>query len=358
MVTTVSPPPEGSPARHVDARQAERSNDMGRMRAIVQDRYGPPDVLQLREVDTPAIGDSDVLLRVQAAGIHQGDWHFMTGIPYVMRLGTGMRKPKSRVRGTDVAARVEAVGSSVTRFRPGDDVFGTCSGAFAELACANEETLVFKPTNLTYVQAAAIPTSGVTALQGLRDAGKVQAGQRVLIIGAAGGVGTFAVQLAKAFGAEVTGVCSTTKVELVRSIGADEVIDYTQHDFADGVHRYDLILDTAGNRSVTHLRRALAQRGTLVIVGGEGGGRWFGLGRQFRALMTSPFVSHALRTFIAKPRKQDLELLKELAESGKVSPVIDSTCQLAEVAAAIRYLAEGHARGKVVVTVAALHEGD
>jgi NADPH:quinone reductase-like Zn-dependent oxidoreductase len=321
------------------------------MKAIIQDRYGSADVLELRDIDRPVVGDREVLLRVHAAGLHPGDWHFMTGTPYVMRTVAGVRAPKARVRGTDVAGRVEAVGASVTRFHPGDEVFGTCSGAFAEYVCATEDQVAPKPSNITDEQAAAVPTSAFTALQGLRDAGKVQAGQKVLVIGAAGGVGTFAVQLAKAFGAQVTGVCSTTKVDLVRAIGADDVIDYTRDDFADGIRFYDLILDSAGNRSLSHLRRALAPRGTLVIVGGEGGGRWFGLGRQLRALMISPFVGQTLRTFIAKPRHDDLEFLREVIEAGKVTPVLDRTYPLAEAPDAIRYLAEGHATGKVVITV-------
>jgi 2-desacetyl-2-hydroxyethyl bacteriochlorophyllide A dehydrogenase len=322
------------------------------MKAIVQDTYGPPDVLELRDIDKPAVGDDDVLVRVHAAGVDAGVWHLMAGLPYLMRItGSGLRAPKARVRGQEVAGRVEAVGANVTQLQPGDEVFGVCSGSFAEYACARENKVAPKPANLTFEQAAAVPISAVTALQGLRDKGKVQPGQKVLIIGAAGGVGTFAVQLAKAFGAEVTGVCSTTKLDLVRSIGADHVIDYTRDDFADGVRRYDLILDTAGNRSLSHLRRALTPRGTLVIVGGEGGGRWFGIGRQLRALMLSPFVGQRLRMWIATVRKGDLQFLKELIEAGKVAPVIDRTYPLSEVSEAIRYRHEGHARGKVVITV-------
>ncbi len=323
------------------------------MKAIVQDRYGLADVLELKDIDTPMVGDDDVLLRVHAASAHIGDWHFMTGLPYLFRIaGSGLRAPKARVRGIDVAGRVEAVGKDVTQFRPGDEVFGTCDGSFAEYATARTDKVAPKPANLTFEQAATVPTSGSAALQGLRDKGKVHPGQKVLIIGAAGGVGSFAVQIAKAFGAHITGVCSTRKVELVRSIGADEVIDYTREDFADGAHRYDLIFDTAGNRSVSHLRRALAPRGTLVIVGGEGGGRWFGgIDRQLQALLLSPFVSQKLGTFIAKAKGEDLVVLKDLIEGGKVTPVIDSTYPLSEVPEAIRHLEEGHARGKVVITV-------
>jgi NADPH:quinone reductase-like Zn-dependent oxidoreductase len=323
------------------------------MKAIVQDRYGTADVLELEDIDEPVVGSGDVLLRVHAASAHMGDWHFMTGLPYLFRIaGSGLRAPKVRVRGTDVAGRVEAVGKDIRQFQPGDEVFGICDGAFAEYARAKENKLAPTPANLTFEQAATVPTSGSTALQGLRDVGKVQPGQKVLIIGAAGGVGSFAVQIAKAFEAHVTGVCSTTKMELVRSIGADDVIDYTRDDFAETGQRYDVILDTAGNRSVSHLRRALAPRGTLVIGGGEGGGRWFGgIDRQLRASLLSPFVGQKLGTFIAKPNGEDLVVLKELIEAGKVTPVIDTTYPLSEVPDAIRHLEEGHARGKVVITV-------
>jgi NADPH:quinone reductase-like Zn-dependent oxidoreductase len=321
------------------------------MRAIVQDSYGSIDVLELRDIDRPVVGDADVLVLVRAAGVDPGVWHLMTGLPYLVRImGYGLRTPKIRVRGTDVAGRVEAVGKDVTRFQPGDEVFGVCDGSFAEYACGPENKFVPKPANLTFEQAAAIPSSAVTALQGLRDAGKVMAGQRVLVIGAAGGVGTFAVQIARAFGAEVTGVCSTTKTDLVRSIGAEHVVDYTQEDFADGRQHYDVILDTAGNRSLSHLRRALTPQGTLVIIGGEGGGRWFGgTDRQLRALMLSPFVSQTLRSLFATERKEDLQFLKELAEAGKVTPVIDRTYALSEAPEAIQYLQDGRARGKVVI---------
>src|SRR5436309_6663658 len=322
------------------------------MKAIVQDEYGSADVLELTDIDIPAIGDDDVLLRVHAAGAHIGDWHIMTGLPYLIRMSSGLRRPKARVRGQDVAGRVEAVGTDVTRFQPGDEVFGTCDGSFAEYATARKDKVAPKPANLTFEQAATVPTTGSTALQALRDVGKVQPGQKVLIIGAAGGVGSFAVQIAKAFGANVTGVCSTTNVDLVRSIGADDVIDYTRDDFAEMGRRYDLILDIAGARSVSHLRRALASRGTLVIVGGEGGGRWFGgVDRQLRASMLSPFVSQKLGTLIGEAKGEDLVVLKELIEAGKVTPVIDSTYPLSEVPEAIRHLEEGHTRGKVVITV-------
>jgi len=323
------------------------------MKAIVQDTYGSPDVLELRDIDKPAVGDEDVLVRVHAAGVGAAVWHLMTGLPYLVRIsGYGFRKPRIRVPGTDVAGIVEAVGKSVTRFQPGDEVFGECDGSFAEYACARENKLVPRPANITFEQAAAVPDSAHTALQGLRDVGEVKPGQQVLIIGAGGGVGSFAVQIAKALGAEVTGVCSTTKIDLVRSIGADHAIDYTREDFADGRQHYDVILDTAGRRSLSHLRRGLTSEGTLVIVGGEGGGRWFGgTDRQLRALMLSPFVRQNLRTFVSMPKIEGLVELKELMEAGKVTPVIDRTYTLGEVPAAIRYWEKGHARGKVIITV-------
>src|SRR5215210_2300397 len=323
------------------------------MKAIVQDAYGSPDVLELREIVTPVVGGDEVLVRVHAAGVDQGVWHLMAGLPYLVRVaGVGLRAPKNPVRGVDVAGRVEAVGTTVTGFQPGDEVFGACRGSFAEYACARADQLVPKPANLTFEQAAAVPVSGCTALQAVRDRGAVRPGQRVLIIGAGGGVGTFAVQLAKAFGAEVTGVCSTPKVELVRSIGADRVIDYTRDDFADGRDRYDVILDIAGNRSLSHLRRALAAEGTLVLIGGEGGGRWLGgIDRTLRALVLSPFVRQKLGTWIATQPKEDLEALHEFLEAGKVTPIVDRTFPLSEVPEAIRYLRDGRARGKVIITV-------
>jgi NADPH:quinone reductase-like Zn-dependent oxidoreductase len=322
------------------------------MKAIVQDRYGSADVLELRDIDAPVVGDDDVLVRVLAASAHIGDWHTMTGLPYLGRMAFGLRRPKARVRGQDFAGRVEAVGTNVTQVQPGDEVFGTCDGSFAEYATARINKVAPKPANRSFAQAATVPTSGSTALQGLRDAGRVQPEQKVLIIGAGGAVGSFAVQIAKGFGDHVTGVCSTSKVDMVRSIGADEVVDYTRDDFAEKGERYDLMLDTAGNRSVSHLRRALSPRGTLVIVGAEGGGRWFGgIDRQLRALMLSPFVSQKLGTFIAKAKLEDLLALKELIEAGKVTPVIDRTYPLSEVPEAMRHLEEGHARGKVVITV-------
>jgi NADPH:quinone reductase-like Zn-dependent oxidoreductase len=323
------------------------------MKAIVQDTYGSADVLKLGEIDKPEIGEDEVLVRIHAAGVDAGVWHEMAGLPYLIRvMGYGLRGPKRRIRGYDCAGRVEAVGGSVTQLEAGDEIFGLCRGTFAEYACGKEKNLELKPANLTFEQAAAVPTSALTALQGLRDHGKVEAGQTVLIIGASGGVGSFAVQLAKAFGAEVTGVCSTPKMDLVRSIGADHVIDYKREEITESDRRYDLILDIGGNRSLSHLRRALTSRGTLVIVGGEEGGRWLGgVDRLLRALLLSPFVGHNLRAFVAKGDKEDLLLLREQIEAGKVTPVIDRTYPLSEAPEAVRHLEAGHARGKIVITM-------
>jgi NADPH:quinone reductase-like Zn-dependent oxidoreductase len=323
------------------------------MKAIMQDQYGSPDVLELQEVDKPKIGDDDVLVRVHAAGVHIGDWHLMTGLPYLMRImGLGFRAPKARVRGTDVAGMVEAVGQNVTRFQAGDEVFGICDGSFAEYACAREDKLAPKPANLAFDQAAVVPTSACTALQALRDKGEIKPGQKVLIVGASGGVGMLVVQIARSFGAEVTGVCSTTKVDMVRSLGADHVIDYTREDFTQSGQRYDLILDMGGNRSLSQLRRALTSRGTLVLVSGEGGDRWIGaVGRSIRALVVSPFVSQRLRVIISTPNAVDLQFLKGLVEAAKVTPVVDRAYLLSEVPDAMRYLNEGHPRRKIVITM-------
>jgi NADPH:quinone reductase-like Zn-dependent oxidoreductase len=323
------------------------------MKAIVRDTYGPPDVLELRDIDKPGIEDDEVLVRVRAAGVGRDVWHVMVGLPYPIRLaGYGLRAPNNPVIGSDVAGVVEAHGKNVTRFKPGDEVFGIGKGSFAEYVCAREDKLAPKPANLTFEQAAVVAISGSTALQGLRDHGKVRQGQEVLVIGASGGVGTFAVQLAKAFGAHITGVCSTKKVEMVRSIGADHVIDYTKEDFAKSEHRYDLILDIGGNSSLARLRHALNPKGTLVITGGETDGRWLGgTDRQVRAMLLSPFVGQKLGTFVNKENHEDMIALKELIEDGKVTPVIDRMYPLDKVPEAIRYLAEGHARGKVVISV-------
>jgi NADPH:quinone reductase-like Zn-dependent oxidoreductase len=323
------------------------------MSAIVRDTYGSADVLELKDIDTPEIGDDEVLVRVHAAGADRGVWHVMTGLPYPIRLaGFGLRAPKNPVLGADVAGVVEAVGNAVTRFQPGDEVFGIAKGSYAEYARAGEDKLAPKPANLTFEQAAAVAISGLPALQGLRDHGKVRPGQKVLIIGASGGVGTYAVQLAKAFGAEVTGVCTTTKVDMVRSIGADHVIDYTHDDFSAGEVRYDVILDIGGNSSLSRLRRALTPKGTLVIAGGETDGRWLGgTDRQLRALVLSRFVGQKLGTFVSRENHADMIVFKELIEAGKVTPVIDRTYPLSEVPEAIRYLEQGHARGKVIITM-------
>jgi NADPH:quinone reductase-like Zn-dependent oxidoreductase len=323
------------------------------MKAIVQDTYGSTEVLELREVDRPAIAADEVLLRVHAAGVDRGVWHLMTGLPYPIRLaGYGLRAPKTPVLGSDVAGVVAAVGADVTRFRPGDEVFGIAKGSFAEYARAPESKLASKPANVSFAQAAAVSLSGLTALQALRDGGNVQPGQRVLIIGASGGVGTYAVQLAKVFGAHVTGVCSTAKVELVRSIGADEVVDYTRADFAADGQRYDVIVDIGGNSSLSRLRHALTPTGTLAIVGGETEGRWLGgFDRQLRAPVLSRFVSQTLGAVTCSENHRDLIILAELIEAGQVTPVIDRAYPLAEAGRAIRRLEQGQARGKVVLTV-------
>jgi NADPH:quinone reductase-like Zn-dependent oxidoreductase len=321
------------------------------LKAIVQSRYGSADVLSLADVDKPSVGDGEILIEIRAAGVDPGVWHLMTGLPLVMRvMGFGFRAPKNPVRGRDLAGRVIAVGTNVTQFEPGDSVFGTADGSFAEFACAREDTLAPMPANISFEEAAAIPTSACTALKALRDAGHVQSGQRVLVIGAGGGIGTFAVQLAKAFGAHVTGVCSTSKVELVRGLGADAVVDYTQNDFVDGGTSYDLILDTAGNRPLSQLRPALTRKGTLVIIGGEGSGRWLGgIDRPLRAVLLSPFVSQTIKGLVAVAKADDLQLLKELVEAGKVKPVVERTYELTEAPDAIRELERGHTRGKLVV---------
>jgi NADPH:quinone reductase-like Zn-dependent oxidoreductase len=321
------------------------------MKAIVHSRYGAPDVLELKDIDQPVVSDDAVLVRVHAAAVGKGDWLTVQGLPYIARLRYGLPKPKHPVPGFDVAGRVEVVGTNVTQLRPGDEVFGWCDGSFAEYASVPEGQLTRKPTNLSFEQAAAVPISGFAALQALRDTGGVQSGQQVVIIGASGGVGSYAVQLAKAFGAQVTGVCSTKSVEMVRSIGADHVIDYTQEDFTRTGQRYDLILEMAGNRSLTDLRRALTPKGTLVLVGGSGG-KWFmGTGRTLGAVVLSLFVGQRLRSFFSKPKRADLVVLKELIEAGKVTPLIDRAFPLSETAEAIRYVGERSTQGKTVITV-------
>jgi NADPH:quinone reductase-like Zn-dependent oxidoreductase len=325
------------------------------MTAVVQDRYGcePADVLRLTVIDKPSIAADQVLVRVHAASVDRGTWHIMAGLPYPIRLaGFGLRRPKYANPGRSLAGTVEAIGADVTTFAAGDAVFGTAAGTFAEYAVAEPGTLAPKPADLTFDQAAAVPVSGSTALQAVRDHGHVQAGEKVLVLGASGGVGSFAVQIAKASGAEVTGVCSTSKADLVRSLGADHIVDYTREDFADGGPRFDVILDIGGNSGLARLRRALTPRGRLVIVGGETPGRLLGgSGRQIRATLLSPFVSMQLGTFIASENARDLTALAELIEAGTVTPAIDRIYPLAETAAAIRHLLDGRALGKLVVSV-------
>ncbi|HEY2079811.1 MAG TPA: NAD(P)-dependent alcohol dehydrogenase [Streptosporangiaceae bacterium] len=321
------------------------------MQAIVQDTYGSADVLRLARIGPPEIATSEVLLRVRAAGLDRGAWHLMTGKPYLLRLVFGIGKPKNPVRGREVAGTVVAVGSTVTRFAPGDEVYGIGHGTFAEYAAAREDKLARKPANATFEQAAVAPVSALTALQALTDAGRVKQGDKVLVIGASGGVGSHAVQLAKAFGADVTGVCSTAKLGLVRSLGADHTIDYTTEDFADGAERYDLILDIAGNPAPSRLRRALTPAGTAVLVGGEKGGSLTGgMDRQLRARVLSMFVRQRLTSVMCKERAADLERLTELIESGKLTPSVDRTYPLDQVPQAMRHLVAGNARGKIAIT--------
>ena len=323
------------------------------MKAITQDRYGSADVLELRDIPRPDPKPDEVLIRVHAAGVDQGVWHLMTGLPYLVRLGFGLTRPKIPVPGMDVAGVVEAIGPEVGDFMVGDPVFGTCTtGSFAEYSAARADRIAPLPPGLTFAQAAAIPVSASTALQGLRDHARLRAGQSVLITGASGGVGHFAVQLAKIFGADVTGVCGPAKQEMVRDLGADHAIDYTREDFTQGNARYDVIFDIAGNRPVAQLRRALAPEGTLVIVGGEGGDRWIGgTHRQIGKMILSSFIPQNLKSFIAAERREDLLFLTGLIEAGRLRPVIDRIWPLSEAAAAIRHLAEGHARGKSVIEV-------
>ena len=326
------------------------------MKAIVYHNYGSPDVLQCEEIEKPTAGDDEVLIEVRAASVNPLDWHFVRGIPYFLRMMAGLSKPRSTRLGVDLAGKVEAVGRNVTRFKPGDEVFGTGHGAFAEYACSRENKLALKPARLTYEQAAAVPVAAITALQGLRDKGQIQPGQKVLINGAAGGVGTFAVQIAKSLGAQVTGVCSTRNIDMVKSIGADHVIDYTKEDFAQKGQRYDLILDNVGNRSFSDCRRVMVAKGILVSNGGgslkENEGSWLGpITGSIAALALSPFMSQKMVTILASITNTDLTALKEFMDAGKVTPVIDKSYGLIEVPDAIRHLEEGHARGKVVITM-------
>ncbi len=327
---------------------------MDTMKAILYREYGPPDVLRLEDTEKPQLEDDRVLLKVRAAAANPLDWHYMRGTPYVARIGMGLRRPKDPRLGSDASGVVVAVGKNVTDFKPGDEVFGIVGGAYAEYARAYPKNIVVKPANVSFEQAAAVPVAAITALQALRNRGRLQPGQKVLINGASGGVGTFAVQIAKSFGAEVTGVCSTRNVDMVRSIGADHVIDYTRQNFTEGTQRYDVILDTVGNHSLSAFRRVMTPKGIYVGIGGGGpndGGFLGPLWRPIRMVAYSPFVRQQFGTFISSVTKEDLTVLKELLETRKVTPVIDRAYTLPEVPAAIRYLEEGHARGKVIITV-------
>lgn len=316
------------------------------MKAIVQNAYGSPDVLELKEIDKPVIGANEVLIRVRAAGLNAGDVFSMKGSPWAIRMVLGLRKPKNHIPGWDVAGTVEAIGQNVTRFKAGDEVFGAISGSYAEYARAGEDKVALKPTNLTFEQAAAVPTAALTALKGLGNMRELQPGQKVLINGASGGVGTFAVQIAKTFGAEVTGVCSTRNVEMVRSLGADHVIDYTQQDFTQSEQRYDLILDNVGNHSFSALRRLLTPQGIIQPNTGHAG-----MGYVFKAGVLSLFMRQQGSMFVANPNHDDMVVLKDFIEAGQITPVIDKTYPLSETPAAFRYLDEEHARGKVVITI-------
>jgi NADPH:quinone reductase-like Zn-dependent oxidoreductase len=338
------------------ARQEPIETGEPHMKAVVYTNYGSPDVLEIRDIKKPVPNDDQVLIKVRTASINPLDWHFMEGTPYIMRaIGVGLRKPKDPRLGVDYAGTVEAVGKNVTQFKPGDEVLGGKSGAFAEYVCARaDRAIVLKPANITFEQAASVPIAAITALQGLRDKGKIQPGQKVLINGASGGVGTFAVQIAKSFGADVTGVCSTRNLDMVRSLGADRVIDYTKEDFTKSGQRYDLILDNVGTQPLSGFRRVLNPNGILVMIGGGGpndGGLIGPLGRPVKALLLSPFISQKMGMLMAELNKKDLTILGDLMQSGKITPVIDRTYPLSQIAEAIRYLEPGHARGKVIITV-------
>ncbi|MEU8033699.1 NAD(P)-dependent alcohol dehydrogenase [Streptomyces sp. NPDC049099] len=323
------------------------------MRAVVQYRYGSPDVLEVADVDKPVPSDGEVLVRVRAAAVNAYDWHQMRGDPYLARLALGLRAPRARIRGRDFAGEVEAVGRNVQQIRPGDEVFGEVDGTFAEYVCVPDTAVELKPAKLTFEQAAALPLAGNTALRALRDVGRLRQGQHVLVNGASGGVGTFAVQIAKALGAEVTGVCSRRNADAVRALGASHVVDYTKEDFTRSGRRYDIVLDLVANHSVSGLRRALKPGGTLVLAGGGSPGGFLGaIGLILKGIALSPLVPHRLRPLVGPaPSKEVLVSLRELADAGKLTPVIDRTYALAEAAEAIRYLEVQHARGKVVVTV-------
>jgi NADPH:quinone reductase-like Zn-dependent oxidoreductase len=322
------------------------------MKAIVQDGYGTADDLMLADIDQPVVETGEVLVRVHAASVFIGDWHIVTGLPYAIRPKFGLRRPKARVRGQEMAGRIETVGEGATSFKVGDDVYGTCEGAFAEYVAVPADLLAPKPANLTFEEAATVAITGTTALQAVRDKGGVKSGQEVLIIGAAGGVGSFAVQIAHALGARVSGVGSTAQLDVMRSIGAEDAIDYTKEDFTKLGRRWDLIVETAGARPIADLRRALTPRGTLVIVGGEGGGKWVGkAGRMVQGPLMSPFISQTIRMLAVKHNGADLVVLKDLIEAGNVTPVLGKTYQLSEVPDAIRDLEQGRTRGKSVVVI-------
>ncbi len=337
------------------ARQEPIETGEPHMKAVVYMNYGSPDVLEIRDIKKPAPNDDQVLIKVRAVSVNPLDWHFMEGTPMIMRaMGTGLRKPKDPRLGVDMSGEVEAVGKNVTQFKPGDEVFGAKSGALAEYICVRaDRAIVRKPANITFEQAAAVPIAAVTALQGVRDKGKVQPGQKVLINGASGGVGTFAVQIAKTYGAEVTGVCSTRNLELVRSLGADHVIDYTKEDFTKGEQHYDVILDNVGTQPLSGFRRVLRPNGICVMIGGGGpndGGLIGPLFRPVKAMVMSPFISQKMGMLMANITRDDLTFLANLMQSGKVTPVIDRTYPLSQIAEAMRYLEKGHARGKVIIT--------
>lgn len=336
-----------------EVRKAVVFNDGATMQAIVQNTYGSADTLEYRQVERPEIGEGEVLVRVHAAGVDRGVWHLMTGLPYLTRImGFGVRRPKTAVPGLNMAGVIEAVGPDVTEFRPGDEVYGVCRGAYAQYAAAPVAKLAHKPAGLSFAQAAAIPHGGLTALQGLRDDAQVQAGQRVLVIGASGAVGAFAVQLAKAYGTHVTGVASTAKLDLVTSLGADAVVDYTREDLGESTAAYDVILDTGGRRKVSRLRKHLTPGGTLVIVGGEGGGKWTGgFGRAVRGSLRSPFMHQNVRMCIAKETAADLRVLNEFVADGKLTPAVEKTYPLQQAADAIRELEAGRARGRIMLIV-------
>jgi NADPH:quinone reductase-like Zn-dependent oxidoreductase len=326
------------------------------MKAVVYTKFGPPDVLEIRDIKKPVPNDDQVLVKVRAASVNPYDWHLIRGTPYIMRaMMAGLRKPRDPRVGVDYAGTVEAIGKNVTQFKPGDEVFGNRTGAFAEYVCARADRAVArKPANVTFEQAASVPVAAITALQGLRDKGKVQPGQKVLINGASGGVGTFAVQIAKSFSADVTGVCSTRNLDLVRSLGADHVIDYTKEDFSKGNERYDVILDNVGTQPLSGFRRVLKPNGICVMIGGGGPneGHWIGpMARPIKAMLISPFISQKIGMMMAQGNKDDLNILADLMQSGKVTPVIDRTYSLSQIREAIRYLEAGHARGKVIITV-------